>query len=110
MTYRMSRCIAIAVTDLKKAEHFYTEVLGFKKKSNTPDGLELDADPIRIFLDQSTRHLVKHELVVEDIAAAQAHLEQNGCVRATDIEGCGAADQEVFMRDPFGMIFHLEKE
>jgi len=64
----MSPNIAVRTSDFAEAVDFYTDVLGFKNRSDTSDLADLDAAPINIFIleDDEIRGPVL-ELFVEDI-------------------------------------------
>lgn len=109
MRIKMSRCIGISVPDRKKAEDFYTNVLGFRCVSSSAEsGLEIDASPITLFVDEGSEPIL-HELVVDDAKAVRDHLLENGCALYREGESKGSASH-IFIRDPFGMIFHLFEE
>lgn len=79
-------------------------VLGFPNKINQPDFNGIDANPIRMFVqeDQQVAGLVM-ELFVEDLEAAKQFLLDNGC-KIIRWEGLG---KDCYIEDPFGLKFNI---
>ena len=104
MKFEMSPNIAVATTDPIKAIHFYTEVLGFKNTSGQSDFGDLDASPLRMFVqnDNEVQGVVM-ELFVDDLDEARLILEENGC-RIIRWEGSG---KDCYIEDPFGLRFNI---
>lgn len=108
MKFKMSKNIAIRPRGrIAQAVHFYSNVLGFRNRSSSPNLADLDADPITFFIDEDDEFPSPVlELFVEDLEAAQELLEANGC-QVLRWRGKG---QDCYIRDPFGVIFNLWEE
>lgn len=104
MKFEMSTNIAVQTTEPDKAIRFYTKVLGFSNKINQPNFNGIDANPIRMFVqeDQQVAGLVL-ELFVEDLEAAKKYLLDNGC-KIIRWEGFG---KDCYIEDPFGLKFNI---
>ncbi len=50
MEYRMSPNIAVRTRHFTKAVDFYTKVIGFENRSDDPGLVDLDANPLNIFI------------------------------------------------------------
>lgn len=107
MRFKMSTNIAVPTTQGNAAADFYTNVLGFKDRSDGSEFAELDADPITIFVteDDELRGPVL-ELFVDDLDQARQELEANGC-KVIRWRGKG---QDCYIEDPFGVIYNIWEE
>jgi catechol 2,3-dioxygenase-like lactoylglutathione lyase family enzyme len=108
MKFRMSPNVAVRTQgQFVEAVNFYTNVLGFKNRSNDPDLGDLDANPINLFVieDDEFRGPVM-ELFVDDLEEARKMLEANGC-KVLRWRGKG---QDCYIQDPFGVIFNIWEE
>ncbi|NQU67910.1 MAG: VOC family protein [Candidatus Marinimicrobia bacterium] len=104
MKFKMSPNIAIPSTDVFKAAEFYTQVLGFSKKSMEPGMVEINADPITLFVtDDSQLHGPVMELFVDDLEAARDHLVAHGC----EVIRWRGKGNDCYIKDPFGVTFNL---
>ena len=105
MKFRMSPAIAVYSSDPAAGESFYRDVLGFPTAQDGDGGI--DAEPLRIFVDSTKRcdgPLL--ELLVDDLEAARAHLEANGC---SIVEWAGRGGACV-VEDPNGVRFNVWQE
>lgn len=107
MMFKMSPNVAVRTETLSEAIEFYTNVLGFRNRSDDPDLADLDASPLRLFVieDQEFRGPVM-ELFVDDLEKARETLVANGC-QVLRWRGKG---QDCYVKDPFGVIFNIWEE
>ena len=108
MKFRMSPNVAVRTQgQFADAVDFYTNVLGFKNRSEDPLLADLDANPITLFVleDDEFRGPVM-ELFVDDLEKAREVLVANGC-KVLRWRGKG---QDCYVQDPFGVIFNLWEE
>jgi len=108
MKFKMSPNIAVRTQgQFAQAVEFYTNVLGFKNRSNDPELGDLDAAPINLFVLEDDEILGPvMELFVEDLEEARVMLEANGC-KVLRWRGKG---QDCYIQDPFGVIFNIWEE
>lgn len=104
MKFIMSTNIAVQTTQPNEAVEFYTNVLGFKNRTDEPDFFGIDANPLRMFIqkDEQVSGLVM-ELFVEDLEQAKEYLLNNGC-KIIRWEGIG---RDCYVEDPFGLRFNI---
>ncbi|MGD8793260.1 MAG: VOC family protein [Anaerolineae bacterium] len=104
MTFEMSPNVAVRTRNFSEAVDFYTNVLGFQNRSDSPDLADLDASPLNLFVieDPEIRGPVM-ELFVDDLEAARETLVANGC-KILRWRGKG---QDCYVQDPFGVIFNV---
>jgi predicted enzyme related to lactoylglutathione lyase len=107
MKIRMSPNIAVRHKNYAEAVDFYTNVLGFKNRSEDPGLADFDADPINLFViaDDEISGPV-NELFVSDLEEARQYLTQNGC-KVLRWRGKG---QDCYIQDPFGVIYNIWEE
>jgi len=104
MNFRMSPNVAVPTKDFSAAVDFYTNVLGFRNRSNAADLADLDADPLTLYVFEDDEfHGPVHELFVDDLEKAREELVTNGC-KVLRWRGKG---QDCYIQDPFGVIFNL---
>lgn len=92
------------MTDLGKAEDFYSNVLGFKLSKRTDKRLIYDTGKI-------TLYIVKDEKVIPFIPAlkvsnyekAKQHLMKNGCRIIKE----WSEDRALYFEDPFGIVIDI---
>jgi catechol 2,3-dioxygenase-like lactoylglutathione lyase family enzyme len=104
MKIRMSPNVAIRTTEPEKAYTFYTKVLGFPHRTDNSTHVDLNADPLNLFIiadDEISGPVM--ELFVEDLDEARDKLVEQGC---TVIRWRGKG-QDCYVRDPFGLVFNL---
>jgi len=103
--FRSNSEIAVHVSSLEKAEHFYGEVLGFRLVAKTGRQLEFDTGKLRLYVNLDSRPLTSFvpSFDVADREAAREYLEGAGCkpVHISTHPGL------YYMRDPFGLLFDL---
>ena len=103
MKYKMSCCVCLQTPAQKQALAFYRDVIGLPVKCDDRAIVELDASPIRLFLDQGEPRELIFELLVPDLEAAKKELTAAGC-KIIRWEGKGKC---CYIRDPFGQMFNL---
>lgn len=102
MKFRSNNCVRLHLPDLKKAEAFYTGVLGFRLTQKTPDGLEYDTGRFLLCISRDDQPLPPiPSFTVISTKAAKEHLLANGCEIVRD------QASSLYFRDPFGMIYDL---
>jgi len=103
--FRGSNEIAVHVSDLGKAAHFYGEVLGLKLLGSTERQLEFDAGALRLYVNLDSRPLASFvpSFDVADREAAREYLEGAGCKPVHIASQPGL----YYIRDPFGLLFDL---
>lgn len=105
MKFRSNNCVAIYLPDLRKAEAFYSGVMGFRLASKDPTQLEYDTGRFSLCIHKSpaTKAPVPSFTVIS-IEEARRHLEANQCVITQDPEG------GLHFKDPFGVTYHLVED
>ena len=107
MQIKMSPNIAVRHQDYSEAIEFYSNVLGFKNRSNDPELADFDANPINLFvLEDEEFNGAIMELFVSDLDEARDFLIDNGC-KVLRWRGKG---QDCYIQDPFGVIYNLWEE
>jgi catechol 2,3-dioxygenase-like lactoylglutathione lyase family enzyme len=102
--FRTDGNFAIHVTDIQKAEEFYTHVLGFKLTGKTSDRLDYNTGSVRLFVVKDD-HVISFipALEVQDYDEAKAHLLQNGCTIIKEFDSHSA----FYFTDPFGIVIDV---
>ncbi len=102
--FRTDGNFAVHVTDMRKAEKFYTNVLGFILLNKTSDRLDYDTGVVKLFVVKDD-HIIPFipALEVQDYHQAKVHLQQNGC-RIIKEFGSHTA---FYFTDPFGMVIDV---
>ena len=104
MRFRMSPNVAVRTTRLEEAVDFYTNVLGFRNRSDDPKLADLDASPLTLYVDEDPEFRGPIlELFVDDLEQARETLVANGC---TVLRWRGKG-QDCYIQDPFGVIYNL---
>jgi catechol 2,3-dioxygenase-like lactoylglutathione lyase family enzyme len=100
----MSHNVALRTRDTSQAVNFYTQVLGFRNRSEDPVLADLDAGPMTLFIieDQEFSGPVL-ELIVDDLEEARAELVAQGC----EVLRWRGKGQDCYIRDPFGVVYNL---
>lgn len=101
--YKLSRCICLTHPEHERMIAFYEDVLGIKVKAVDDHSIELDASPIRLFLDKESTPGTYFELIVPDLEVAKADMLARGCT----IVIWGGLGKANYIRDPFGIVFNL---
>jgi catechol 2,3-dioxygenase-like lactoylglutathione lyase family enzyme len=105
MKFRSNNCVAIYLPDLKKAEAFYTGVMGFRLASKDPTQLEYDTGRFSLCIHKSAAAKPPvPSFTVISIEAARSHLEANHCSVVQDPDG------SFHFKDPFGVTYHLVED
>jgi len=104
MKVKMSPNVAIRTREPDKAHEFYSKVLGFPHRPENTTHVDLDADPLNLFvIEDSELSGPVMELFVDDLEAARERLVEHGCV-VLRWRGKG---KDCYIRDPFGLVFNL---
>ncbi|HYP15857.1 MAG TPA: VOC family protein [Opitutus sp.] len=94
--------MAVHLPDLKRAEAFYSGVLGFRLLAKTGAQLEYDTGRFVLYVNKSDRPLPPMpSFTVIDARAAKDFLEQNGCEILQDRGG------SLQIKYPFGFDFDV---
>jgi catechol 2,3-dioxygenase-like lactoylglutathione lyase family enzyme len=102
MKFRSNNCVAVHLPDLRKAEAFYTGVMGFRLLAKTVSQLEYDTGRFLLYINKGAK--VRSPIPsfnVISATAAKAHLEQNGC-EIVEVRG-----SSLYFKDPFGIIYDV---
>ncbi len=103
----MSTNFAVRTKKLKEAKEFYSNFLGFPLESQTKTELDINADPMRLFvIDDEIPSGPILELFVPDLEKAKTELIANGCT-IIKWEGKG---KDCYIKDPFGVTFNIWEE
>jgi catechol 2,3-dioxygenase-like lactoylglutathione lyase family enzyme len=87
---------------LRKAEAFYSGVLGFRLLAKSPTQLEYDTGRFLLYVNKGATVCPPiPSFTVINAAAAKAHLESNGCEVIEDRDG------GLYFKDPFGMVYDV---
>lgn len=104
MRFRMSPNVAVRTTCLEEAVDFYTNVLGFRNRSDDLKLADLDASPLTLYVDEDPEFRGPIlELFVDDLEQARETLVANGC---TVLRWRGKG-QDCYIQDPFGVIYNI---
>jgi catechol 2,3-dioxygenase-like lactoylglutathione lyase family enzyme len=102
MRFRSNRCIAVHVKDLKKAEKFYRDVLGFKLLSKSRGMLEFETGRLLLYVNKDKKpHPPIPSFDVKSLKDAKAHLEKAGCSIVRE------SRRAAYFRDPFGLVYGI---
>ena len=104
MKVRMSPNVAVRTGNPNKAFEFYSKVLGFRHRPENETHVDLDADPLNLFIiedDEISGPVM--ELFVDDLEEARKRLTEQGC---TVLRWRGKG-QDCYIQDPFGLVFNL---
>src|SRR5690349_15261773 len=86
--FKFSRHICLQTTEHDKATSFYCDVMGLPEVHYTEGHPELDAKPMRFFLDTGEQLGPILEFFVKDVVEARDYLLKLGC-KALVWEGAG---------------------
>src|SRR5947207_273474 len=97
VTFRANHDVAIHVSDLAKAEEFYSKQLGFKVKSSSPEQISLDAGSFTLWVNKDSKNQSYiPSFSVSDYKEARRLLEAAACKKAS-----------TYFEDPFGFVFDI---
>ena len=102
MKFRSNNCVSVEVPDLKKAEAFYSGVLGFRLLAKTTAQLEYDTGRFLLYINKGSK--VRSPIpsfTVISTSAAKTHLKEHGCEIVED------HGKSLYFRDPFGLIYDV---
>ena len=105
MKFRSNNCVSVHLPDLRKAEAFYSGVLGFRLLSKSASQLEYDTGRFLLYVHKgATVQPPIPSFTVINAAAARAHLESSGCEIVED-RGAG-----LYFKDPFGVVYDVVQD
>ena len=106
MKFKFSRHTALCSSDAESALAFYRDALGLPI-GDTEWGPVVQQGHFEMFIDETDRYRgILFELVTEDLDAAKAYLEANGC-QVLQWDGLG---QACIVEDPHGLRFNVWQE
>jgi predicted enzyme related to lactoylglutathione lyase len=103
-TFKTDGNFAIHVTDLNKAENFYSEILGFRLTSRSGQQLVYDTGVVCLYVNKD-EHITPFipALAVKDYQQAKAYLVSHGCRIIKEFDGHKA----LYFTDPFGLTMDI---
>lgn len=104
LSFKTDGNFAIHVTDIKTAEEFYGNVLGFKLKEKSDKYLVFDTGKITLYvnLDENVLPYIP-AIIVDNYKEAKQKLLNNGCKVLKDSEW----NKTGYFTDPFGIVFDV---
>ena len=104
MKFKMSPNVAVRAVKTNEAFEFYTNVLGFRHRTENKTHTDLDANPLNLFVIEDTEFSgLVLELFVDDLEDAKKELLTKGC----EIIRWGGKGKDCYIRDPFGVTFNV---
>lgn len=105
MKFRSNNSVAVHLPDLKRAEAFYSGVLGFRLVAKSAGQLAYDTGRFLLYINRSpTLRAPIPSFTVINAHAARDHLLDHGC---KIIEDHGHA---LHFTDPFGLIYDVVED
>jgi len=103
-TFKTDGDLAIHVTDMLKAENFYSNVLGFNLINKDQYQLVYDTGTCCLYInkDEKVTSFIP-ALEVQNYEEAKAHLIKNGCKIIKEFKGHNA----LYFTDPFGLTIDI---
>lgn len=102
MKFRSNNCVRVHLPDLKRAEAFFTGVLGFRLTDKSATQLEYDTGRFLLCVNKSEQALPPiPSFTVISAKAAKEHLLASGCEIVED------RGTSLYFRDPFGMVYDV---
>ena len=102
MKFRSNNCVSVHLPDLRKAEAFYSGVLGFRLLAKTASQLEYDTGRFLLYINKGPKIRPPiPSFTVISAPAARAHLEANGCEVVEERGG------SLYFQDPFGVVYDV---
>ena len=102
MKFRSNNCVSVQLPDLRKAEAFYSGVLGFRLLAKSASQLEYDTGRFLLYVNKGPKALSPiPSFTVINAAAAKAHLETSGCEIVEERE------KGLYFKDPFGIVYDV---
>lgn len=104
MKFQSNNCVAIHVKDLKKAEKFYTGVMGFTLLGKSGKQLEYQTGHFLLFVNKGSKTQSPiPSFNVKSVIEAKGLLKKNGCTILVD------RGNSLYFRDPFGIVYDIIK-
>ncbi len=102
MKFKTNNCIAIKVSELDKAEKFYSGLLGFTLKSKSEKTLEYDTGHLMLYVEKSDiSQPPVPSISVANAEEAKELLINNGCKIVSEFKG------GFWFNDPFGITYDV---
>ena len=102
MKFEFSPHIAFQVKDYDNAKEFYEKVLGMEIISTSENETHFKKGNMNFYMERSDSGSTFFEFKVDDVKAARAELEKEGCKVTQEY-----SDKSIMIADPFGMKFHI---
>jgi catechol 2,3-dioxygenase-like lactoylglutathione lyase family enzyme len=102
MKFSLSRHVAVGVKDMKAAEEFYTDVMGWEVGERGDSWVELHSGTITLYICDDNDG-VCFDIPTDSVPATYAYLKERGCKLVRETKG------EMFIRDPFGVEYCLSQ-
>ena len=103
MKFQLSNCVALGVSDMRKAADFYEKTLGYEKGGEGSGWIEMRSGALRIFLCNDEVGEPTFDLQVDDVDKAVEYLMDSGFKRVV----FDPNDKESYMRDPYGYVYAI---
>jgi catechol 2,3-dioxygenase-like lactoylglutathione lyase family enzyme len=102
LSFKSNDCIAIGLSDLKKAKEFYGNLLGFKLVEEKENLLAFDTGHFILYVDKNDKsRLPIPSFIVDDIEKAKTILSENNCKIIT------GGKNWFWFEDPFGIVYDI---
>lgn len=105
MKFRSTHSVCMQLPDLRKAESFYTGVMGFRLLAKNADHLEYDTGRLSLVIYKGVKaRAISPSFSVISADTAKSHLVDNGCEIVED------QGKSLCFKDPFGMTHHVVQD
>ena len=102
MKFRSNNCVSVHLPDLRKAEAFYSGVLGFRLLAKSASQLEYDTGRFLLYINKGPKIRPPNpSFTLISAPAARAQLEANGCEVVEERGG------SLYFQDPFGVVYDV---
>lgn len=105
MKFRSNNSVSMQLPDLRKAEAFYTGVMGFRLLAKSAAQLEYDTGRFLLCISKGVQSRPPAPtFTVINAATAKEHLLDHGCEIVEEQSG------SLSFRDPFGMVYNVTQD
>ena len=105
-SFHSTRDVIIRTETFDEAVRFYETVLGLPVTLRKEGLVGFETGSFQLFVESGTSsHGAVFEMRVPDVAAAKKSLTSSGCVVIEE----NSRVPRCYMRDPFGLVFNLER-
>ncbi|HJY64142.1 MAG TPA: bleomycin resistance protein [Ignavibacteria bacterium] len=102
INFKSNNCIGIKVGDLKKAQKFYGNVMGFKQINGDDKLISFDTGQFILYVEKSdSNQSPVPSFSVSNADVTKEYLINYGCEIIWETNGC------FWFKDPFGNIFDV---